>query len=69
MAPDKVLYKCPITGKCSPRKLHRRCNGDSCGEGNPAGHCYDCCTMCQLACKKPPAPPDYDLPEGETFEQ
>ena len=60
----EVQWKCPITGKCNTSKLHRRCNGDDCGT---LIHCYDCCSLCQANCQEPPEPPNYDLPEGETW--
>ena len=61
---EEKLWKCPITGRCSPKKIHRRCNGPDCNGED----CYDCCEMCQQVCHEPPMSSiDYDLPEGEVF--
>jgi hypothetical protein len=51
-------WVCPITGACTSRTLHRRCNGPACGGRD----CYDCCSACQTECHEPPNEIDYDLP-------
>lgn len=59
-------YRCPITGQCSPRKIHRRC-----AQCKDKLHCWDCCgnggsiadSCKQAGCPEPSMDSiDYDMP-------
>jgi len=67
-AKDAPKYKCPISGTCSTRKIHRRCL--ECAK-NGNDHCWDCCgnggtatNSCKHFCPEPlMSSVEYEIPE------